>query len=174
MKVLALSMPTAYGSCVGDETEEAGGDELTTGYQDPSRKLVLSAAGAVVALGVLLAALHLWPFDSRVPTIGRHPSLSQLLAQDKLTVGFLRYALVLSALFVAASIPVLVLHNRWVVKLSPSGLSTGELSDANATIDGLRAQLSEVGKERDEYRQMVESETDPTGVSLPAHEEEDA
>jgi hypothetical protein len=73
------------------------------------RVLQLSVALALVAVAILLAAVRGWPFGASPPRMAAtKPSLWQLLLTDRVTLGFVRLALVLASVFVLASVPALI------------------------------------------------------------------
>ena len=121
------------------------------------RVLQLSVALALVAVSILLAAVRGWPFGASPPRMAEtKPSLWQLLLTDRVTLGFVRLALVLASVFVVASVPALIVGARWLRGFGPSGLSADDGADTNAplghlvaAIGTLEAELEAVRKERD-------------------------
>ena len=110
---------------------------------------------ALVFLAILLAAGRAWPFDASPPR--EHASLWQLLLADRLTLGFVRLALVAVALFVVASVPALIMGGRWLKTFGTSGLTADEAVDTTAALTrarlelaGVREELEAVKKERDQ------------------------
>jgi hypothetical protein len=71
------------------------------------RTVQLASAVAAVAVAILLAARSAWPFDASRPRLPARPSLWQLLLSDHVTLGFVRLAFVMLAVFVIASVPAL-------------------------------------------------------------------
>ena len=83
----------------------------TRGYRRPpvwigvsERVVQLAFAAAAVFLAILLAAQRAWPFDASRPKLPAKPSLWQLLLSDHITLGFVRLAFVMLAVFVVASV----------------------------------------------------------------------
>lgn len=72
------------------------------------------AAGAVVAPAMFLLWLTKWPFTRPHPRLPVRPSLAQLILSDRITLGFVRYAVVVTAVFVIASVPALIIAGRWL------------------------------------------------------------
>jgi hypothetical protein len=108
---------------------------------------------ALVFLAILLAVSRAWPFDASPPR--EHASLWQLLLADRLTLGFVRLALVAAALFLVASVPALVMGGRWLKVVGISGLTaddasdvTTELAESRREVDRLRKELAAVRKNR--------------------------
>jgi hypothetical protein len=66
-----------------------------------------------------------------------------------------RLALVLLALFAVLSVPALVLAGRWAKGFGTSGLTADDAVDANRTIDGLKAQIETLTRERNEARKAL-------------------
>jgi len=58
-------------------------------------------------------------------------------------------------LYLAVSVPALVVAGRWLKGFGKEGLTADDAEEATQTIDGLRAQLDAVTKERDEALQAA-------------------
>lgn len=87
------------------------------------------AAASAIALSIVLALVRAWPFGSRPPPV-TVPSIMLLLLNDRLTVGFLRLALVALALFVIGSVPALIVADRWLVGFGASGVVADAAQEA--------------------------------------------
>ncbi len=111
---------------------------------------------AAVLLTAILAGTGHWPFNETTPKLGDDPSLWRLLLSERLTLGFVRLALAAGSAFLLASIFVLAVNNRWIVKLSPTEVTTEQLDEANRTIREYEEQVKQLTIERDDYRQLVE------------------
>lgn len=141
------------------------------GASEPTQKQTYwTAAGALVAAlvaAIVLAQAETWPFNtlSQRPTLEESRSFWQIVLSDRLTFGFFRMALVLFFLYLIASIPVLILHGRWITSLSPTGAKADEVTQqaasADKTISDLRAQVTRLEKERDDLYEMIRVETQP-------------
>lgn len=85
------------------------------------RAVQLASAAAAVILAILLAAQSTWPFDASRPKLPPKPSLWQLLLSDYVTLGFVRLALVMLAVFAIASVPALAAGGRWLKSFGAGG-----------------------------------------------------
>jgi hypothetical protein len=113
-----------------------------------------SVAGVVLALCAGMLVASTWPFDFRVRPLPDRPSLAQFVLSDRLTVGFVRLALVLVALFVVVSIPALIVAGRWIKGFGRDGFSVDEAAKRDlASADQHLARLS---RERDWYKTWAE------------------
>jgi hypothetical protein len=130
-------------------------------------------AVALVSVAILLAVSRSWPFDAAPPRVKTdEPSLWQFLLADRLTLGFVRLGLAMSALFVVASIPALIVGGRWLRGFGPSGLIADDAADAAAALARaqhelaeIREELEAVEKERDEARAALKAVKPPGGNS---------
>jgi hypothetical protein len=116
----------------------------------------VSAAIAVV-LAIFLAAESAWPFDASRPKLPEKPSLWQLLLSDHVTLGFVRLAIVMLAVFVVASVPALVAGGRWLKSFGAGGLVADDGADLRRALEASERQverttrdLKAARKERDE------------------------
>ena len=119
----------------------------------------LASAATAVVLAILLAAESLWPFDASRPKLPAKPSLWQLLLSDHVTLGFVRLAFLMLAVFVIASVPALVIGGRWLKGFGAGGLIADDAADLYETkreLDRTTRDLEAVTKERDEAVALVE------------------
>lgn len=133
----------------------------------PTKRSIYGTAGIGVLAVAILAGAGLWTFNVEPPPLSFRPSLWQLLLADRATLGLARLAAAMFAGYIIVSIPVLILHNRWMTRLSPSGGAaediTQEVAAAARTVGKLRAQVRSLEQERDDFRALVEQETRPDG-----------
>jgi len=127
------------------------------------RAVQLASAAAAVVLGILLAAGSAWPFDASRAKLPARPSLWQLLLSDHVTLGFVRLAFVMLAVFVIASVPALVIGGRWLKGFGAGGLIAddaadlrNELYETKRKLDRTTRDLEAVTKERDEAVALLE------------------
>jgi len=125
--------------------------------------LLLAFAAVAVVLAILLAAANAWPFEASRPKLPARPSLWQLLLSDHVTLGFVRLAFVMPAVFVIASVPALVAGGRWLKSFGAAGLIVDEAADLRSALDETKGELDRttgeleaVTKERDELVALVE------------------
>lgn len=144
--------------------------DRTRGYRRPAVRVVLSErvvqltlAAAAVVLAILLAAQSAWPFDAARPKLPEKPSLWQLLLSDHVTLGFVRLAFVMLAVFVIASVPALVAGGRWLKSFGAGGLIAddaaglrGALAATERALDRTTRDLEAAKKERDEAVALAE------------------
>jgi hypothetical protein len=121
------------------------------------RSVQFVSAAAAVVLAILLAAESVWPFDAALPKLSEKPSLWQLLLFDHVTLGFVRLAFVMLAVFVVASVPALVAGGRWLKSFGAGGLIADEAADLRGALDKTKRELERttrnleaMKKERDE------------------------
>jgi hypothetical protein len=93
------------------------------------RAVQLATGTAAVAGAILLAAQRAWPFDASRPKLPARPSLWQLLLSDHVTLGFVRLAFVMVAVFIVASVPALVVGGRWLQGLGAAGFIADDAND---------------------------------------------
>jgi hypothetical protein len=105
------------------------------------RVVQLASAAAAVVLAVLLAAESAWPFDASRPKLPTRPSLWQLLLSDHVTLGFVRLAFVMLAVFVIASVPARVAGGRWLKGFGAGGLIADEAADLWSALEAAKREL---------------------------------
>ena len=127
------------------------------------RVVQLVSATAAVVLVILLVAQSAWPFDASRPKLPARPSLWQLLLSDQLTLGFVRLAFVMLAVFVIVSVPALVVGGRWLKSFGAGGLIADDAADLRGALEATRRDLKRktrrleaVTKARDEAVALVE------------------
>jgi hypothetical protein len=98
------------------------------------RAVQLASAVAAVALAIFLAAHKAWPFAGAQPKLPARPSLWQLLLSDQMTLGFVRLAFVMLAVFVIASVPALVAGGKWLKGLGAGGLVADDAADLRSAL----------------------------------------
>jgi hypothetical protein len=121
------------------------------------RAVQLASAAAAVVLATLLAAASAWPFDASAPKLPARPSLWQLLLSDHVTLGFVRLAFVMLAVFLIGSVPALVVGGRWLKSFGAGGFVAddaaglrGALEAAEQKLERTTRDLEAAKKERDE------------------------
>ena len=102
------------------------------------------------------AAFDWWPFDNAPPILPKDkpPSVAQFFLQDRLTLGFMRLAIVVLALFILASVPAHIVAGRWIRSFGREGLPVDEQQTGEA-LQTLWNRLEAVTRERDEARRRV-------------------
>jgi hypothetical protein len=126
------------------------------------RAVQLVSAVAAIGLAIFLAANRAWPFDAARPRLPARPSLWQLLLSDHMTLGFVRLAFVMLAVFVIASVPALVAGGRWLKGFGAGGFVADDAANLRSALDATRRELDRttrdleaVTKERDEARALI-------------------
>src|SRR5262245_21159295 len=100
--------------------------------------LQLAAAGVALVVVGVLAYHQLWVFEAAPAKIDSNPSLAQLVLSDRATLGFVRFGIVLLALYAIASVPALVAGGRWLKGFGTSGLTADDaLAEGADTIANL-------------------------------------
>ncbi len=113
------------------------------------RWIQLIAAVLIVGIAIALALAKVWPFDTAPPDLPADPSLWQLMLSDDITLGFVRLALVLLAVFVVASVPALILGGRWLKGFGTTGLTADDVADAGSALQEATGKLEATTKELD-------------------------
>jgi hypothetical protein len=120
------------------------------------RAVQLASAVTAVVVATLLAARSAWPFDASRPRLPARPSLWQLLLSDHVTLGFVRLAFVMLAVFVIASVPALVVGGRWLKGFGAGGVIADDAADLRSALEATQRELERttrkleaVKKERD-------------------------
>jgi hypothetical protein len=112
------------------------------------------AAGLAAGIVVSSAIGSVWVFrGSAHGTPGE--SIWRLLLTDRATVGFIRSAVIMVALYVVASVAALAASGRWINKVKTTGIEADAAQDADATITRLREQLRLAERERDESNRLL-------------------
>lgn len=89
------------------------------------RIIEFSVATAAVALAVLLAALGFATFRGARPS-----SLPSAIVADRLTLGFIRIAVIVLCCYAIASVPALAVSGRWMRSIGPSGVMADDVDRA--------------------------------------------
>ena len=131
----------------------------------PSRGLVQAAAAGIAVVAVVavvaastVAATQHWVFAETLPVRKKDPSLAQLVLADRATVGFIRLAIVLLAVYVIASVPALVIAGRWSKGFSTTALTADDAvaADTPGVVAGRRHQIEALTKERDTHKTIAD------------------
>lgn len=165
-----LSVPVgwraAYARRIGSRPVLVAPRHYDDGMRDtPSKRLSWALTATVVVVAAVLAWTSTWPFDERPPPLDAEPSLWQLLLADRVTIGFVRLAFVALSVWVASAVPVFVLSGRWPTRFAWLGTERDDAADAvarlTAEVADLKRQRDEYRRVAEEYRQMVDVETQP-------------
>ena len=126
------------------------------------RTVQLAAGVVAVVVATVMAAAGARPFDTLLPPLPARPSLWQLLLSDHVTLGFVRVAFIMVAVFVIASVPALVAGGRWLKGLGAGGLVADDAADLRDALDATERELDRatrdleaVKKQRDEARALI-------------------
>jgi hypothetical protein len=117
----------------------------------------------VAALATLIAAFVIgwegkWVFAKTLPVTKKNPTFAQQIFSDRATIGFVRFAIVMLALYVIASVPALVVGGRWLRK----GLSTTGATADDAIVDGavviadLQGKVKKLQSQRDAAKTLAD------------------
>jgi len=113
-----------------------------------------SLAAAVVVTAGILFLTGSWVFGAALRP-RRGDSLWQALLSDRLTLGVVRMLTTVLALYVLASIAILVLRGRWMRAISTSGLEAEAASDVENTIASLERRVEGLQRDREEFLRML-------------------
>ena len=117
-----------------------------------------SAAGfaaAVLAISIvsITAVMGAGTFRSSEPR--DDGSFWHRLFADRATVGFVRAALVVFAVYVVASGAALITTGRWIRSVKTTGFDVDDPRELNEMISALRAENETARKERDEAQRLL-------------------
>jgi uncharacterized membrane protein len=124
-----------------------------------TRRAQWIVAAAALGGSAYLAYKNFWPFDSAPPIItsGSQPSLAQYFLADRVTLGFVRLAVIFLAAFVVVSVPALIIASRWIKGFSTTGLTADDAQQASEAVKELKERLAAVEMERDEALTNLEA-----------------
>lgn len=118
----------------------------------------VGAATVCILTSIALVEAERWPFHR----LHNHPggrsahSFTGAILTDRITLGFLRLAIVAFALFVFVSVPALMLAGRWAKGIGTGGITVDEAAEVTKSLkelqrenDTLTGQLDRVTQERD-------------------------
>jgi hypothetical protein len=142
------------------------------------RRVKVKTWQRLVALAVLGVVVWLafdkshWPFKDEPQEVAtmEDPSFWDYLLADRLTLGFVRLALVAFATFVLLSTVALVLAGRWMKGFSSSGMAADDAESASVALEryerrteqmasamaSAAGQIDRLTTERDEYQRLAE------------------
>ena len=113
-----------------------------------------AGAGLGIAVGVVAAAAGIWVFRQQVPPASES-SFWRFLLSDRATLGFLRMAVLMIALYVIASAAALIIGGRWIKSVSTAGFTADDMRSGTTTIAALKEDLATARRERDEALQVL-------------------
>lgn len=113
---------------------------------------LLIAAALLIAVAVI-AWRRVWIFREAIPLPSRNPAWWEAFLSDRATLGFLRLALIMLALYVIASVPALVLQGRWIRAVSTRGF---EVDGFESAAERVRAHLEALRRERDRALELID------------------
>jgi hypothetical protein len=119
------------------------------------------AAGCAGTLAWLAFEGEYWPFDEDpkpVSSIAK-PSVWDYLLADRVTMGFVRFALVGLALFTVVSVLALVIARRWLKGFGTMGLAADDAQDASATIEKFETQAADLARELADASEVIDTLT---------------
>ena len=116
----------------------------------------------LAALATVVAAFVLgwdgkWVFAKTLTVTKKNPTFAQQIFSDRATIGFVRFAIVMLALYVIASVPALVVGGRW---LFASGTRRAVVDEATAdgavVIADLTNKMRKLQSERDAAKSLAD------------------
>ena len=102
---------------------------------------------AVLAAVAGMAISGVWVFR-RQPISGA--SLWELLFSDPTALGFARLVVIAFGAYAVASVPILVIRDRWIRSVGPGGVTVGEIERTDERFAELKAELEQAIRERDQ------------------------
>jgi hypothetical protein len=123
------------------------------------RKVQLGAAAAALVVAGIFAYTEKWVFATTPTKLNEiaKPSLAQLVLSDRATLGFVRFGIVLLALYAIASVPALIAGGRWLKGFGTSGLTADDaLAEGADTIANLKQVIEELKAQRDEAVEIAQ------------------
>jgi hypothetical protein len=116
----------------------------------------------IAALATLIAALVIawegkWVFAETLPVTKTDPTFAQQIFSDRATIGFVRFAFVMLALYVIASVPALVVGGRWLRGFNTTGVTADDaVVDGAVVIADLRRKVRKLQSERDTAKTLAD------------------
>ncbi len=115
------------------------------------------AAAATLIAAFVIAWEGKWVFAETLPVTRTDPTFAQQVLSDRTTIGFVRFGLVLLALYVIASVPALVVGGRWLKGFSTSGVTADDaLSDSAVVIGDLKSKVKKLQSQRDAAKTLAD------------------
>ena len=113
-----------------------------------------AAAGLAVAVAIATSVAGVWVFR-RPSTQTTDDSVWRLLLTDRATVGFVRAAVIMLALYTIASTAALAMSGRWLKALKTSGIEADDARVADSTIRSLEEQVRRAEQELGEAKRLL-------------------
>jgi hypothetical protein len=116
----------------------------------------------VAAVATLIAAFVVawegkWVFAKTLPITKKNPTFAQQIFSDRATIGFVRFGLVMLALYVIASVPALVVGGRWLRGFSTTGVTADDtVVDGAVVIAELKGKVKKLQSQRDAAKTLAD------------------
>lgn len=111
------------------------------------------AAGLAVVVFAVAGWTAVWMFRIRGPASG---PIWNIILKDRATLGFVRAALVMLAVYTIGSLAALLAGGRWIRSVGKSGLEIDAAEPAYERIADLKERLRRADKDRDELVRLLE------------------
>jgi hypothetical protein len=115
------------------------------------------AAAATLIAAFVIAWEGKWVFAETLPVTRTDPTFAQQVFSDRATIGFVRFGLVMLALYVIASVPALVVGGRWLRAFSTTGVTADDaITDGAVVIADLKSKLRKLQSQRDAAKTLAD------------------
>lgn len=123
-------------------------------WKIPGRAAQFVAAGVAVAIAVVAGASAVWVFRPS----GRegNASLWRHVFSDRATLGFIRAAFVMLAIYAIGSLAALLVSGRWIRSIGKGGLETDATQSADEKIAELEQRVRQADEGRDRTLLLLE------------------
>jgi hypothetical protein len=116
----------------------------------------------IAALATVVAAFVIgwegkWVFAKTLPVTKKNPTFAQQIFSDRATIGFVRFAIVVLALYVIASVPALVVGGRWLFgSRTRRAVADDVIADGAVVIADLTNKVRKLQSERDAAQSLAD------------------
>jgi len=115
------------------------------------------AALATLVAAFVIASQDKWVFAKTLPVTKKNPTFAQQIFSDRATIGFVRFAIVMLALYVIASVPALVVGGRWLFASRATRAATDDaVADGAVVIADLQGKVRKLQSERDAAKTLAD------------------
>jgi len=114
-----------------------------------------AGAGIALSVGAVAAATGIWLFRPSSGTAPGSGSFWRVLLADRATLGFLRLAVLMGALYVVASAAALIVGGRWIRSIGSGGFEA-DARIADERMAALERRYEQVREDRDRARRLLQ------------------
>jgi hypothetical protein len=120
----------------------------------PGRVLQFAAAAIAVSAAVAAGAATVWVF--RRAGAQTSQSVWHQLFSDRATLGFVRAAVIMLAIYTIGSLAALLASGRWIRSIGRGGLETDSAYSIEEQIAGLERKVRQADSDRERAERLLE------------------